>query len=132
MSRRKLTAKAREDARRQHVKFVLEHSSLAEYVELSSDDPEWREIEKTHDRRFIIDTMKRAKPKRRRGRPIKFDKHLVLTAAAKIKAAGGYYTSLVPRFKMTPKQLTDFVNRKDNKPYFDRKVEEFRRSKLTS
>jgi hypothetical protein len=128
VSRRKLTAKAQDDAR--HVRFVLEHSSLAEYIELSSDDPEWCEIEQAHDRRFIIDTMKRTKPKRGKGRPGRHNKLLILYAAAKIKAADGYYTKLAAGLKMTPKKLTDLVNRPANRPYFDRMVGKIRKAKV--
>ena len=134
MSRRKLTAKARE-----HARFVLKHSSLAELdpkIEtlVSKIDPEYREsIEAALSGPKLLAVARAAREKRRKGRPSRPDKHTILDQAAKIKAAGGYYTSLAPRFKMTPKQLTDLVTRKGaNRSYFKRKVEEFRRSKVAS
>jgi hypothetical protein len=88
-------------------------------------DPEFVEIKRTTTVPEIIEAMRaQKKTKRSKGRPATFDRNKILDVAAKTRAEGDAYTRLASRFHLSPKQLTNLVER--NRSYFDRKVREFR------
>lgn len=89
--------------------------------------PELVEILKTVPFSEIIEAVRAMKKKRGKGRPANPRKLEILAAAARVRAAGGHYSKLAARFKLTPKQLTDLVQ--DNRTYFNLKVREFRTTK---
>src|ERR1700692_1767509 len=65
-------------------------------------DPELRRIKREYDIPEVIVMVRQAEknPKRSKGRPATFDRNAILDLAAKVKAGGGAYTRLAPKFKL--------------------------------
>jgi hypothetical protein len=85
-------------------------------------DPEFLEIEGIHYSVKELAEAVRAqkKKKRRQGRPTIPNKFAILDAAALAKVRDGRYTQIAAKWKLTPRQLSNLVER--NRPYFDGKV----------
>lgn len=110
---RKPTEAEREElARRAHVEF----------------DPEFLEIQGTwysvRELAQAVIAAQKKKPKRR-GRPADFlNPFEILDAAALAKVRDGKYAQIAVNWNLTPRQLTDLVQR--NRRYFNGKIKQLR------
>jgi CO dehydrogenase/acetyl-CoA synthase alpha subunit len=91
-------------------------------------DPELTRIKKTYSVREVIDMVRQAenKPKRGKGRPAIPNKLAILDAAALAKVRDGRYTQIAHLWKLMPQQLIDLV--RHNRPYFASKVKALRKN----
>ena len=136
MSRRKLTAKSRRRARRKLTPGWAQPYSAIELnpkiESLTSKIPKkYRDrIEATLSGPELLAIARAASKKRPKGRPNAPDKFQKLDRAAKAKAETGHYTQVAAGLRTTPKSLSDLV--RNNRSYFDRKVEDLRKREVTS
>lgn len=74
----------------------------------------------------VIEMLKRSeKQKRRKGRPARANLDLILNAAAKAMAKTGRYTQVAARLGLSPRQLSNLIQRKRNRLAFDKKVKAY-------